>query len=582
MVYLEYIAGEDGYGTIYARDVLASDAGNTITVEAGYGYGFDEAFNDATNPRDLYGTYRIADNSNISSLRNQGNFVVTTLVTDMSSLFYSYDYNQVFVDTWDVSNVTTMESMFEQAVNFNKHIGSWDVSNVTNMSRMFVNANSFSRSLENWDVSNVTDMNRMFSFASNFNQDIGNWDVSNVTNMSYMFNFSSKFNQDIGNWDVSSVTDMSYMFSNSIFNQNINTKEVNVNGNTYTAWNVSIVTNMEGMFSNLSWRGSYAKFNQDIGNWDVSSVTNMKQMFSFTDIFNQDIGNWNVSNVINMAGMFKSATVFNQNIRYWTVNTTTNINNIFFDATDYLDGEYGTTTGYIDSTGNINNNDILSYFNQPIPEASTYGDPHINTLHGETYELPNKENVYRMLQGNDLIINASVSKLSTKETNEIVRYFHNAGVLNEQYLRTMMVKGVYYNHVYINTEGETLEYNFRSGEMKMSSYKKFKLSKTIKENDALYGDKHQLSDKICQINIEFYHSKYGKISVDLNHFSNPQTRYGLGLNIKKCFDLSGLLVREYKVKTMRLNKLRDILKKDGKLGKNKVHSNFLIIKRPTN
>ena len=87
---------------------------------------------------------------------------------------------------------------------------------------------------------------------------------------------------------------------------------------------------------------------------------------------------------------------------------------MFQGASALLSSEYGTSTGYING-GNFDAvNDISNYFNQPIQVASTYGDPHINTLNGETYELPNIANIYRMLQGDDLIINASVSKLSNE------------------------------------------------------------------------------------------------------------------------------------------------------------------------
>ena len=96
----------------------------------------------------------------------------------------------------------------------------------------------------------------------------------------------------------------------------------------------------------------------------------------------------------------------------------------------------------------------------------------------------------------------------------------------------------------------------------------------------MYRDKYQLSDKICQLKVQFHHSKYGKIIVDLNNYSNPQTRYGLGLSIKKHVDLSGLLVREYKVKSMKMNEIHDKRDKNGKIGKNKVYSDFVIVKRP--
>ena len=61
------------------------------------------------------------------------------------------------------------------------------------------------KTISSWDVSNVTNMNGMFESATSFNQDISSWDVSNVTNMGGMFGNSS-FNQDISSWDVSNVT----------------------------------------------------------------------------------------------------------------------------------------------------------------------------------------------------------------------------------------------------------------------------------------------------------------------------------------------------------------------------------------
>ena len=49
---------------------------------------------------------------------------------------YVYSFNQD-ISTWDVSNVTNMEAMFENATAFNQDIGNWDVSNVTDMSVCF-------------------------------------------------------------------------------------------------------------------------------------------------------------------------------------------------------------------------------------------------------------------------------------------------------------------------------------------------------------------------------------------------------------------------------------------------------------
>ena len=54
----------------------------------------------------------------------------------MTQMFYCYEFNQP-LNNWDVSNVTTMKSMFEECKNFNKSLNDWDVSNVTNMCEMF-------------------------------------------------------------------------------------------------------------------------------------------------------------------------------------------------------------------------------------------------------------------------------------------------------------------------------------------------------------------------------------------------------------------------------------------------------------
>ena len=183
-------------------------------------------------------------------------------------------------DVPDLTGVTDMSSMFQNASSFNGAIGGWDVSTVTNMEATFYLASSFNQDLSGWDVSNVTTMAQMFDSATGFNQDINEWTVSGVTNMRLMFAFAFSFDQDISGWTTSSVTTMEGMFDNaSAFNQDI--------GN----WDVSNVTDMSGMFF------SAPSFDQDIGGWVVSGVTDMENMFAFATAFDQDLGGWDVSNV---------------------------------------------------------------------------------------------------------------------------------------------------------------------------------------------------------------------------------------------------------------------------------------------
>ena len=46
-------------------------------------------------------------------------------------------FNQA-VNSWNVSKVSTMRSMFYRAGSFNQAVNSWDVSKVENMNQMFL------------------------------------------------------------------------------------------------------------------------------------------------------------------------------------------------------------------------------------------------------------------------------------------------------------------------------------------------------------------------------------------------------------------------------------------------------------
>ena len=182
------------------------------------------------------------------------NRIVTTLMTDMSWLFYN--------------------------LSFNEDINSWDTSKVMNMSYMFYLAQNFNLPINSWNTSNVTDMSSMFCYAYKFNSDISSWNTSKVTGMSYMFINAYKFNQDIGGWDTSKVTGMSNMFGGA------------------------------EAFNN--------KGSPTIGNWDTSNVTDMNNMFSNAYAFNQNISSWNVQNVLTKPPTnFSSNSLTNANKPYW-------------------------------------------------------------------------------------------------------------------------------------------------------------------------------------------------------------------------------------------------------------------------
>ena len=140
---------------------------------------------------------------NIKELFNNNiydfNCIDTSLISDMSELFYNDIFSTIVFDVsdWDVSNVKTMRNMFKKCENFNCDLSKWDVSNVEDMTNMFYECKYFTgKGLENWDVSNVRYIARMFTDCGNFDCDLSNWNIHNVTSTYGLFwncgNFKGK------------------------------------------------------------------------------------------------------------------------------------------------------------------------------------------------------------------------------------------------------------------------------------------------------------------------------------------------------------------------------------------------------
>ncbi len=214
------------------------------------------------------------------------------------------------VSQWGANRWVSMSSMFKGCTNVQlTSVDAPDLSVVTSMASMFEGATNFTGnvSMNSWNLSNITSLYRTFYAASNFNSPIGSWSTVNVTNMSSTFSFASDFNQYIGNWNTSSVSNMDSMFYGATnFNNGdpagASTKPLLTNGDF---WKTSLLVRMQDMFYDA------ASFNQDIHNWDTSQVTTMKRMFKGASLFNQDLSNWDVRKLQVLSGMFYGATNFN-------------------------------------------------------------------------------------------------------------------------------------------------------------------------------------------------------------------------------------------------------------------------------
>lgn len=214
------------------------------------------------------------------------------------------------VDHWDVSTITSFNTVFENCRLFNQPVNSWDTSSGTDFKGTFVGCLVFNQPLSNWDLSSATTMYAFLSDCPLFDQDLSMLDVSNVTIFDFCFQGTTAFNTSINSWDVSSATTMYAMFDTSGYNQPLN------------SWNVSNVTNMGGMFFD-------SVFDQPLNSWDVSSVTTFELMFCYNNVFNKPLNSWTPTSAISFYAMFYDCTAFNHDLSSWNVSTVQNFSFMF-------------------------------------------------------------------------------------------------------------------------------------------------------------------------------------------------------------------------------------------------------------
>jgi hypothetical protein len=233
----------------------------------------------------------------------------------------------------------------------------------------------------------------------------------------------------------------------------------------------------------------------------------------------------------------------------------------------------GTNTGYFvdGETATINGVDMFfGGAGEGGGSGGIGGDPFIFPVHGKTYETPMKATSYRMLQGRKLIMNMSQRRMTKQEGEVIKQYYKQFN--NEDAPKSLITKGVYINKTFLKVDGQIMEYDFDTGKGQMSS-DYFTITQETKEQ----GDGAYLSSPIVkQIHVSFRHSIYGNMIATLNHYSNPQMKSGVTIKYNaqnpETKDLTGLLVREYKCKSMECHRLHRTKKLQGKFGNNKVLS----------
>ena len=111
-------------------------------------------------------------------------------------IFSRTDFKYIDISYWDVSNITSMRSLFYRCKDL-KSIGDlskWDVSKVESMEHTFYCCYALKTvgDLSKWDVSKVESMISMFAHCKTITSvgDLSNWNISNLKYTSYMFHIS--------------------------------------------------------------------------------------------------------------------------------------------------------------------------------------------------------------------------------------------------------------------------------------------------------------------------------------------------------------------------------------------------------
>lgn len=247
---------------------------------------------------------------------------IPTSVTSLSNVLNgSTIFNDKDVNTWNVSNVTSLSKAFYNNKAFNQSLSSWNVGKVTVFSNIFAGAAAFNQNINSWNVSAGIKFDGVFNGASNYNQPLSSWNMSNATDIGWFFQGAVKFNQNISSWNTANVTRARNMFNGAtVFNNN--NVSLATSGN---AWNLAKVTDFGYMFQNAK------AFNQNVNNWNTALSTSFYQMFNGATKFNQNISKWNTAKATNMSGMIRDSAM-NQNLSQWNVAIVTSHTNFALNA----------------------------------------------------------------------------------------------------------------------------------------------------------------------------------------------------------------------------------------------------------
>ncbi|MFT8639044.1 BspA family leucine-rich repeat surface protein [Bifidobacterium sp.] len=400
----------------------------------------------------LNGYWNVSRVTNASSMFNNANKVKSIDVTgwtftamngangnvNLSSMFQSTAMlkTPLGISSWNTTGVFTTASMFngwatgvtdfvDTVVNLDlatNNVSNWNVSNVTSFDSMFRGASKAKKvDLTGWDTSKVTTMANMFygAHALQYILGISDFEMLNVTNVSSMFREwgnsvtfdGSSVNLDIkaganGVWDLTSLTS-----ANAMFYQANRIRNIDVTG-----WQITRMSGTNGGvdLARVFFETFQLKTITGVSGWDVSGAHSIMQMFyrwarDVTDFpadssYKLDLGAWDVSNVTTFDTLFYQSTKVNRvNVSGWDTGKATNMVGMFhtMSALEQIDLSSFTTDNVTDMNYMFHGDDALTTL-----DLSTFDTSKVTNMSGM---FMNSRYLKEIKVGSSFVIGASTN-----------------------------------------------------------------------------------------------------------------------------------------------------------------------------
>ena len=312
----------------------------------------------------------------------------------------------VEASSWQTSNITDMSSTFQGCTSLTSiDVSNWDTSNVTDMRNMFMSCNSLpSLNVSKWNTAKVEDMRAMFQGCFKLNNlDVSKWNTGKVTSMKWMFNgCKSLENLDVSNWDLSSCTNINAMFQNCS----------KLNGLNVSKWNTSKVTDMSWAFN-----GCESLEQLDVSNWSLNNCTNIKAMFQGCSKLNGlNVSKWNTSKVTDMSCAFNGCESLEQlDVSNWDLSSCTNINTMFQNCSK------------------LNGLNVSKWNTSKVTDMSWAfnGCKSLEQLDVSNWNLSSCTNITTMFQNCSKLKGLDVSKWNTSKVTDMSWTFNNCALVDK-------------------------------------------------------------------------------------------------------------------------------------------------------